>query len=154
MKQEDRANDRQDTRPTLNHRLAPRRGWLVLLITAVVLIIGGWEVLSPNSHLNQRSAIGAALAWACLGPLPSDARHINVVKAGSMFTREFSVTFESSASNVSIWIGRSPGVAEVIPEKDADGWLLYKIQPCERAAHAELRISPDNTRVRIHAVWS
>ena len=62
----------------------------VIAVMFIAVVTAGAIYLS---HANCQSAIQAANTWARLAPLPPSARNVRVDTKGSMFTREFVITF-------------------------------------------------------------
>ena len=73
---------------------------------------------------------------------------------GSMFTREFYVTFTAPMADINAWIAASPGTRDVTPEPDGYGSMVYKIKPGGGAQFAEVLVDPKMQTVAIHAFWS
>src|SRR4051812_36160977 len=78
---------------------------LLLLVGAVV----AWERWEKNS------AIEAALDWTRMSPIPAAATNTEVVTKGSMFTREFVVTFQLPQKQLQQWLAGSPGTKGATP---------------------------------------
>lgn len=102
----------------------------------------------------RAEAIGVACEWARTAPLPESARVVSVSTAGSMFTREFRVTFFASADAIADWLERSPGPREAIMTTLSPGIRHFQILPGGGAAFAEITVDETQQRVVIHAYWS
>jgi hypothetical protein len=63
----------------------------LVLIVALLAVVTAATI--HMSHANRQSAINIATAWARLAPLPPSAQNLHVEVKGSMFTREFVITF-------------------------------------------------------------
>lgn len=122
---------------------------------AMALITGGiWMVLDPNSPLNKPSAIECACEWARLNPLPVPSSAVHVETKGSMFSREFTLTFTGERKDILAWLNASPGTQN--PYRDSASVLdmHQTISPGGGAQFAEIAISEQGTKVVIHVYWS
>ena len=128
-----------------------RRLFLIGFGALTVLVLCG--VWLANS-LNRNSAIRATQEWGRLDAFPVPTSDLEVKTSGSMFTREFLITFSGDPQRIQDWVDKSPGTKGLVPVKDANGWWLYKIQPGGGAAAAELRLSPDKSKALVRAAWS
>ncbi|MBW8017894.1 MAG: hypothetical protein FVQ82_17120 [Planctomycetes bacterium] len=120
----------------------------------VLLIAGVWLFFCPTSPVNRRSAIRTAREWARLAAFPESDGRIDVEIGGSAFSREFIIEFTGSADDIADWIKASPGTKDVIPVTNADGSVLYKIQPSGGAQFAEVILYDNGKSVRIRTFWS
>jgi hypothetical protein len=114
----------------------------------------GDRAYSPDTPINRKYAIEAALEWARLAPLPKSANIIATDIEGSAFTREFRVIFTAPASEIKAWIKASPGIKAVKPTKEEDGNWHYKIVPLGKVLYAGIIVSSDYTKVWIRTFWS
>ena len=127
----------------------------VLFGGVFVLLIGGlWLFFCPRSPINRRSALATAREWARLAAYPGSAGRIDVEIGGSAFSREFIIEFTGLADDIADWIKASPGTKDVIPVTNADGSVLYKIQPGGGAQFAEVILYDNGKTVRIRTFWS
>ena len=127
---------------------------LAVCIGTVLLIVGGWLLLDPNSPLNRRSALDTTQEWARLEPFPQTAEEVSIETAGSPFTREFIVTFQAPTQDIEAWLKKSPGTKDVTPTLGQDGSFHYAITPGGGAAFAEVTVSKNRQSVRIRTFWS
>jgi hypothetical protein len=105
------------------------------------------------SHVNRRSAITTTILWARLAPFPQQARHVRVDVKGSMFTREFVISFDSPPVVIQQWIASSPGPASA--RRVVTGPITtYAITPGGGAAFAELKVDKGMSHVVIRSFWS
>ena len=123
-------------------------------VPAMLLVSAVWMVFSPESPLNRPSALATTREWARLEEFPKTARRIHIETRGSMFTREFIVTFEAPAADVCEWLEKSEGTRAATAARMDDGWNRYSIKPGGGAQFAEVKISSDGIKVRIHVYWS
>ena len=132
-----------------------RKLWLLCVSAVILMLVGGWFVFSVASPLNRRSAIRTTLEWARLAPFPVPASSLHVQVSGSMFTRQFRISFEGDPQKIQEWIDASPGTRGLQPlsERDSAGWLVYSIDPAHGLI-AEIHLSPDKRQVMVIAVWS
>ncbi len=117
---------------------------LVAIVTAGVLYV---------SHVTRDSAIAAATTWARLAPLPPTAQNLQVEVKGSMFTREFVITFDASPAVIQQWFAVSPGPASASPTV-AGAITTYAITPGGGAGFAEVTVDNNRGRVVIRTYWS
>lgn len=127
-----------------------------ILVPAIIfsaLAAGGYVYRSHTNHLNYLSAISATKEWARLNDFPKSFKVINLEVLGSMFTREFVVTFKAPLDDIDKWLEESPGTANVTPS--IDGSIRnYTIEPGGGAQHAELKVDEEAETVRIRVYWS
>jgi hypothetical protein len=123
---------------------------IVLMAALAVIVIAGYLYLQ---NANYRSALDTTKQWARLSDFPSSATNVRVKTSGSMFTREFTVTFRAPLEDIDSWLQESPGTAESTPK--ADGSIRrFTIKPGGGAQHAELEVDDDAGLVRINVWWS
>lgn len=132
-----------------------RKHWLLCVSIVILVLVGGWFVFSVASPLNRRSAIQATLEWARLDPFPVPASSLHLRVSGSMFTRQFRISFEGDPQKIQEWIDASPGTRGLQPltERTSAGWYVYSIDPAHGLI-AEVHLSPDKTQVMVIAIWS
>jgi hypothetical protein len=132
-----------------------RKHWLVCVSAVILVLIGGWFAFSVASPLNRRSAIRTTLEWARLAPFPVPTSSLHVQVSGSMFTRQFRISFAGDPQKIQEWLDASPGTRGLQPlsERDSAGWLVYSIDPAHGLI-AEVHLSPDKRQVMVIAVWS
>jgi len=131
------------------------KGCLVVLFVMAVLVAGGiWLVLDPNSPLNKTSAIECVCEWARLNPLPVPNSAVHVETKGSMFTREFIVTFHGDKKSILQWLNASPGTQNAYRDIHSLKYERMSISPGGGAQFAEITISEEGTKVVIRAYWS
>lgn len=132
-----------------------RKLWLLCVSAVFLALVGGWFAFSVASPLNRRSAIRTTLEWARLAPFPVPASSLNVQVSGSMFTRQFRISFEGEPQKIQEWLDASPGTRGLQPlaEKDSAGWFVYSIDPAHGLI-AEVHLSPGKRQVTVIAVWS
>jgi hypothetical protein len=125
------------------------------LVAGGILAVGtGWLIFAVNSPLNRSSAVSTTYEWARLRPIPDTAVDVSVQALGSMFTREFRISFTAPSADVASWLASSPGTKEAVPERQQDGTMVYGIKPGGGAQFAEVTVSEDESRVVIRAYWS
>jgi len=125
-----------------------------LLFSAVVIVAGGWLILSPNSPINRASALDATKAWARLADFPTTASDLHVETTGNMFTRGFRVSFRDTPTNIRAWLAASPGPATVSPTIDPMGWKVYTYPAGGGAVFSEVHVVPSGDEVRVRTYWS
>lgn len=130
-----------------------RRQLKILAVVALVLIAivtaGGIFLVDTN----RQSAIETTLVWARLAPFPPSATNIDVDIRGSMFTREFVITFDASPPVIQQWLAASPGPASTTPSV-AGTISTYAIVPGGGAQFAEVRVDVAASKVVIRTYWS
>jgi len=138
--------------------ITPKRfvqiGGSFLLGAVLFFALAGWLLLSSQSPLNRASAIEASCEWARLAPFPPSASRPQIEVRGSMFTREFRISFSASPDDVQTWLQNSPGVLDAKVIEGEDGEVIYAIQPGGGAQFAELRLSSDKRTISIRTYWS
>ena len=132
-----------------------RKLWILCASSVILLLLGGWFVFSAASPLNRDSAIRATLNWARLAPFPVPASELRVKASGSMFTRQFRISFVADPQRIQEWLEASPGTRglEPLSERDSAGWFIYSIDPAHGII-AEVHLSPDKRKVIVIAIWS
>lgn len=131
------------------------KGCVVIFGMLLCLVGGGvWLIMDPNSPLNKASAIACVCEWARLNPLPVPNSAVHVETKGSMFTREFIVTFHGSKNDILQWLNASPGTQNAYRDAHALKYERMDISPGGGAQFAEITISEDGTKVVIRAYWS
>jgi hypothetical protein len=102
---------------------------------------------------NFRSALDTTREWARLAEYPASANDFRVQTAGSMLTREFTVTFTASLNDIDDWLKRSPGTAEITPVITGSV-RKYEIEPGGGAVGAEVEVDDGSGTVTINVCWS
>ena len=118
------------------------------------LILLGWSLFGVGSPFHRASALRVTCEWARLDPIPRSATNIRFASKGSMFTREFDVSFSAPPEDIERWIDHSPGTSSSTPTINKNGTAIYAIVPDGGAAFAEVRVSKNGGIVRIHTYWS
>jgi hypothetical protein len=101
----------------------------------------------------RESQLEIALEWSCMAPLPQSAYALASETTGSMFTREFLVSFKASEADIRAWLAVSPGVQGQVMDS-ADSVMIYSIKPCEGAQFAQVLVNWKASLVIIRAYWS
>src|ERR1051326_7161433 len=78
----------------------------VLTVALIAMVTAGAMYIS---QANRQSALNAATTWGRLAPIPPSAQNVQVEVKGSMFTREFVITFDAAPAVIQRWIAASPG---------------------------------------------
>lgn len=123
------------------------------VLGAVLLAAAGWLLISEDSPLVRASAIDATCAWARLEPFPKSASEVKIRVTGSMFTREFHISFTAPPEDIQKWLELSAGPREA-KKQLADGTITYEIEPGEGAQFAQVTLSRDRRKVFIRTYWS
>lgn len=119
-----------------------------LLLLLILVVIVGYD------YWCYRSAIGATLEWARLNPIPSEASDLTIETEGTMFTRQFVLTFSAPEPIIKAWLQSSPGTSTTTPEI-RDGTIVhYSIRPGGGAQFAELKWSKPGNKITIRTYWS
>ena len=127
----------------------------VAACVSMAFIAGGvWMMLNPNSPLNKSSAIACACEWARLNRLPVSNSAVHVETKGSMFTREFTVTFTGKREDILAWLNASPGTQNPYRNSNSVLDMHQTISPGGGAQFAEIAIYEQGTNVVIHVYWS
>ena len=141
--------------PSRQPRPARRRRLLLwLTLTPLTLLIVGCPF---SYYLYQRilhsDAVRVACEWASLAPLPVPLSETKVEVLGSVFTREFRITFTTDAATLQKWLAASPGTSEATPE-ESRGVRTYHIKPGGGAEFSEVEVDDATGRVTIRTYWS
>lgn len=100
----------------------------------------------------KEDAIKSALVWGGLHELPENAEILNIVKYGSLFTREFKIEFMSSKLEIEKWILKSKRLKNNKP-KIENGVKIFNIYPGElNSLGGEVKIHEN--KVSITMSWS
>lgn len=121
----------------------------IIVALVVALVAGGMYV----SHLMRQSAIETASSWARLAPLPPSAQDMQVEVKGSMFSREFVISFDASPAVIQQWLASSPGPASASPTVIGPV-ATYAIMPGGGAQFAEVKVDSRAGKVVIRTFWS
>lgn len=128
-----------------------KSGLVVTLCAVVVgIIVCSWMVLQDA---RTHGALEATTKWARLNAFPASATHINVEIMGSMFTREFTVTFKAPLADINSWLNECPGTSSVTPTK-VGPVRTYEIEPGGGAQSARLEVDEQTGTVKINTYWS
>ena len=101
----------------------------------------------------NRGAIEASLAWSRMSPLPESAGQIETIEKGSMFTREFEVSFQAEKADIEAWLAQSAGTQTAMVSNSGDT-SVYKIAPGEGAQFARVYVDWTTLTVLIQTHWS
>jgi hypothetical protein len=83
---------------------------------------------------SDTDALATASTWARLAPLPASARNLHVDVKGSMFTREFVVTFTAPPHDVRQWLKGSPGPSSATQEYRVRSPYTRSVPAAERSS--------------------
>lgn len=124
--------------------------FLIVAATLVGVAAAGAMYLR---YANRLSAINAATKWARLAPLPASAKNVQVETKGTMFTRQFVITFDAPPAVIQQWIAASPGPSSAT-QSIAGSVTTYAITPGGGAQFAEVKVDLNANRVVIRTYWS
>ena len=125
-----------------------------LLLGALCGILAASVIVGLRiSAAEDASAIETAKTWARLAPFPATAHDLHVKILGSMFTREFVITFVVPPRDLATWIQQSPGPASAKQSTDGSE-TVYEIVPGGGAGFSEIRVEPETGKVSIKTNWS
>lgn len=88
-----------------------------------------------------------------MSPLPASAQRIETVAKGTMFTREFEVSFQAEEADIQAWLNESAGTQTALVSASGDT-SIYKIRPGEGAQFARVYVDWATLTVLIQAHWS
>lgn len=72
-----------------------------------------------------------------------------------MFTRTFTIEFDSDEPEIENWIDRSKRLKDLKPENDANGVIRFEIYPGEEGAiGGTVTVDKERNRVIIRMMWS
>jgi len=123
---------------------------LIILSVGIVTVA---IVVFSLFHISNADAIAAASTWARIAPLPSSAHDRHVEVKGSMFTREFVITFTAPPNDVHQWLRASPGTSSA-KQSTSGATTIYPITPGGGAQFAEVRVNESSGDVTIRTYWS
>jgi len=131
-----------------------RRRLLKFIAAGAILLVvsatgGGLYI----QHVSRQSAIATAITWARLAPLPPSACNLQVEVKGSMFTREFVLTFDASPAITQQWLAASPGPSAAT-QTVAGPIATYAITPGGGAEFAEVKVDSRTGHVVVRTYWS
>lgn len=118
-----------------------------LILAVISLLLIGYFTLQ---RINHNSAIAATIEWARLAPYPSNCEAFQISETGTMFTREFEVTFTAPRETITNWLRQCPGLAA---QSDFSK-TVYEIKPASGANFAQIRIDWSANKVFIKTYWS
>ncbi len=124
--------------------------WVLIGSTIIVLLIGG---LFAKAQMD-RQAIEISRERARMDLFPTSAAQIEVDAIGSMFSREFVVSFSAPLADINTWLAASPGTAGALPDRAINGVRIYQIKPGGGAQFAEVKVDDKAEKVTIHTYWS
>jgi hypothetical protein len=127
--------------------LKTRRGKLIAILVAIAVVVGWYR------YESRQSAVATAIVWARLAPFPTSATNRDVDIEGSMFTREFVISFTAPAADIDRWIAASAGPASAT-QTVSGSVTTYAITPGGGADFAEVKVDKSINRVIIHTYWS
>lgn len=129
-----------------------------ILMLGSALVFGvawlAYSFLSPDSSRNRAAALEVTRDWGRLDPLPSAAEQLVISTHGSMFTREFRISFVASPEDIEAWLESSPGTREAVVTAPSPGLRHFKIAPGGGAEFAEVVVDDTLRRVSIRVYWS
>lgn len=123
-------------------------------ITAFLLLCAGLLFTYTDILGLDAQAIEISREWARLDPLPASATQVDVNTEGSMFSREFIVTFTAPQADIEAWLATSPGTAAVTPDMKNKSVRVYHVQPGGGAQFAEVKVDERTHTVTINTYWS
>jgi len=133
-------------------------GGALTVACSVALIIGLDITFGPPGypHFTEKSARSATIEWARLSPFPAGAQSFTIVTGGSMFTREFRVSFFGDPPTIAGWVRNCPGIADpkTTRTESLDGGVTYEIPAGGGAVFAELIHYPNRGTISIRTYWS
>ena len=132
---------------------------IVFTVMATLTVMYSLDItLGPPGypHYSEKSARQATLEWARLTPFPLEIQSYTIVTSGSMFTRQFRVSFFGEPTLIDQWVQSCPGVmdAKTIKTESPDGTITYTIPAGGGAVRAVLTHHPVRGTISIIASWS
>lgn len=132
---------------------------VVLTVAGSLGLIYGLDItFGPPGypHFTEKSARDATIEWARLSPFPREAQSFTMVTGGSMFTREFRVSFFGDPEAIAAWVRSCPGMADskTTRTESPDGRVTYEIAAGGGAVFAELVHHPARGTISIRTYWS
>jgi CO/xanthine dehydrogenase Mo-binding subunit len=123
------------------------------IIAALAVVVALGTVAAWVSRSFDTGALATASAWARLAPIPLSAHDRRVQSKGSMFCREFVITFVAPPGDVRQWLQASPGPSSA--KRSVSGTAtVYSITPGGGAEFAEVSVNEVTGEVTIRTYWS
>lgn len=129
-------------------------GLFIILVLFIGLFVAPYlaNVVMP---WDRAGAIETTLLWGGLADLPENSSDVSVQTSGSMFTRTFTIEFDSDESEIKDWIDKSKRLKDRKPSSDANGVMGFEIYPGEEGAMGgTVTIDKERNRVIIRMMWS
>lgn len=104
--------------------------------------------------MNNRSAWNTAFLWSGIKALPTWAVHDDIETQGTMFSRQFVITFEGNTKQIEEWVKIEPALQGLKSEDLGNSTYRYILRPQDGAQWAEVKIDFVNNRVTIRTYWS
>jgi hypothetical protein len=103
---------------------------------------------------NKSEVIKTAFDWGGLDDLPEKAYNVSVEQKGSMFSRQFIVTFKCPNNDITNWALKSHGMVNVESENLPDGSALYHIPGKNGSIGGTVKINRARGTVIVNMSWS
>lgn len=133
------------------------RKFLLAFGVLVVLLIGLF-VVPPFANIvmpwDKQEAIDTALKWGGLAELPHDAEVVKVATEGSMFSRQFIVTFKGNREGIDAWVKRGKDREKWEVYEDNSEFIKYYIRGRGGAIGGGLTVFKNEPKVIIDMSWS
>lgn len=131
---------------------------LLGLFIVLVLFIGLFVVpyfANIVMPWDRAGAIETTLLWGGLADLPDNSSDVTVQTSGSMFTRTYTIEFDSDETEIKNWINKSKRLKNLKPVSDANGVMGFEIYPGEEGAvGGTVTVDKERNRVIIRMMWS
>ena len=120
------------------------------LLLGLTLIVSGSVCIRSAVY---QEGLDATKEWARLNDFPATATDVSIENTGSLFSREFTVSFVAPLEDITSWLNLSPGTKDITPSVTG-AVRTYEIEPGGGAQHADVEVDERTGTVRINAYWS
>lgn len=137
--------------------MKPRAPRFMSGLIVVVICLSALAACGGSDRSGGTDAVHTVMTWCRVAEFPANRTGEKIETKGSAATREFDVTFQASAAELTQWIAASPGLKEAasapVSGPNGEQMTLYTIKPKD-AAYCVVRINHAAGVVEIKAYWS
>ncbi len=122
-----------------------------IIVASIVLIVAGVLIFSYSMN---KSAWSTALLWSGINSLPTWASDKTIEAKGSMFTREFVITFTGTSAQIEEWTLNESAFRNISKEQIDKSNYRFVLKPQGGAQWAEVNINLIHKKITIRTYWS